>query len=112
MRFRPSNDPVIGHLVHIVNGYRGGSYGFYSGHASNSFAVAVFMIVMVRKLRKIIIPVCLLFACIVSYSRIYLGVHYPLDVIAGALAGSMIAFCISWMLQRAMIRVNGKESPV
>jgi len=109
MRFRPSNDPMIGHLVHTVNSYRGGSYGFYSGHASNSFAVAVFMIVMVGRLRKILIPICLFYALIVSYSRIYLGVHYPLDVLAGALAGSIIALTFGGVLSKVRSFYNQKK---
>ena len=90
MRLRPSQDPGIQAMVHIVNDYRGGMYGFYSGHASNAFAVALFMITIAGKKLKYLIPVCLLYATLTAYSRIYLGVHYPGDILTGALAGTLL----------------------
>lgn len=91
MRLRPTNDPSLKDMVLTVNGYTGGAFGFYSGHASNSFVVAVFVVSLLRKGRNFLIPICFGFALLVSYSRIYLGVHYPGDVLAGAIAGSLIA---------------------
>jgi undecaprenyl-diphosphatase len=90
MRLRPSQDPGIQAMVHIVNDYRGGMYGFYSGHASNAFAVALFVITIAGKKLKYLIPVCLLYATLTAYSRIYLGVHYPGDILTGALAGTLL----------------------
>jgi undecaprenyl-diphosphatase len=58
-RFRPTHEPSIQQLVHTVNGYMGGSYSFFSGHATNSFAVAFFIICMLPDSRKFIIPVAL-----------------------------------------------------
>lgn len=89
MRLRPSQEPHLQSLVHILNGYRGGMYGFYSGHASNAFAVAFFMITVAASKRRYIIPVALLYAILTSYSRIYLGVHFPGDVLAGAIMGAL-----------------------
>ncbi|MFN8145356.1 MAG: phosphatase PAP2 family protein [Bacteroidia bacterium] len=90
MRLRPCHDPMIGSEVHIVNGYCGGMYGFVSSHASNVFALTTFLIYFFRgrhhKLRTILI----VWASVVSFSRIYLGAHYPGDVICGALLGAMI----------------------
>jgi len=90
MRLRPSQEPHLLAMVHVLNGYRGGQYGFYSSHASNSFAVALFMITALAGERKYIIPVALLYAILVAYSRIYLGVHYPGDVLMGAVMGTLI----------------------
>jgi len=84
-RLRPSRNPSLEGLVHIVNNYRGGKYGFVSSHASNSFAIAVFFSLIFRYRPVSILLIC--WAIIVSYSRIYLGVHYPGDVICGALIG-------------------------
>ncbi len=89
LRLRPSNEPHLIGLVHTVNDYTGGMYGFYSGHAANSFAVAVFLILLVSKRYRYIIPVALAYALFTAYSRIYLGVHYPGDVLTGIVIGSL-----------------------
>lgn len=91
-RFRPSNDPELMQYVHIVNGYRGGLYGFLSSHASNTFAVATFISLLIR--HRALTVMMFLWAAIPSYSRMYLGVHYPGDVLGGALAGCIIAFLV------------------
>jgi undecaprenyl-diphosphatase len=90
MRLRPSQEPHLYSLVHILNDYRGGMYGFYSGHSANAFAVAFFMISLVEDKRKYIIPVTLTYAILTAYSRIYLGVHYPGDVLTGAIMGALL----------------------
>lgn len=91
-RLRPTHDPVIGSLVHTVNDYRGGPYGFISSHAANTFGMAVFLSLVIRK-RAVTLSLSA-WALLCSYSRIYLGVHYPGDILCGALAGSMIAYTI------------------
>lgn len=87
-RLRPSNpDNPLSALVHIVNGYRGGAYGFPSCHAANSFALATFASLLLRH-RKFSVWI-LTWAVINSYSRIYLGVHYPGDLIVGGCIGAV-----------------------
>ena len=88
-RPRPSHNPSIEHLLNYVNNYKGGTYGFISSHASNSFAVAGFLSLVFR-LRWLTI-LLLLWASLVSYSRIYLGVHYLTDILAGAIWGLLIS---------------------
>jgi undecaprenyl-diphosphatase len=95
-RFRPCKDPEIGHLVHLVNNYCRSSYGFVSGHAANSFALATFVSLLFRK-RWVTVGI-VFWAALVSYSRIYLGVHYPGDVIGGALIGVLLAFGVYCVL--------------
>lgn len=90
MRLRPSQEPHLYSLVHIVNEYRGGMYGFYSGHSANAFAVAFFMISILAGRKKYIIPVTLTYAILTAYSRIYLGVHYPGDILTGAIMGILV----------------------
>lgn len=90
MRFRPTHEPHLQPFVHTVNDYTGGMYGFYSGHAANAFAVAFFIIAIAKNRRNYIIPVAITYASLISYSRIYLGVHYPGDIITGALIGTLL----------------------
>ncbi len=94
-RLRPCHEPSLAGMVHIVNDKCGGQYGFYSSHASNIFAIAVFFLYLVKeKSWKYYLPV-LLWALLIAYSRIYLGVHYPGDVAAGALMGSLLGFLVA-----------------
>ncbi len=97
-RLRPSHNNEIQHLIHIVNSYRGGAYGFVSNHAANSFALAVFMSLLIRK--RLFVIIMLFWASLVSYSRIYLGVHYPGDILGGALLGSLIGWLVYYLFNR------------
>jgi len=89
-RLRPSHEPEIEQLVHTVNEYKGGMHGFYSAHASTNFAIAVFLILLFRRRYRWMIPVMLAYASIMAYSRIYLGVHYPGDILAGVAIGCLL----------------------
>lgn len=92
LRLRPCHDPQLAGLVHIVRDKCGGQYGFYSSHATNHFAVAVFFALVFNGRFLYFTPLILLWAAIIAYSRIYLGVHFPLDVLAGSVMGSLIAW--------------------
>lgn len=102
-RLRPSNpENPLSEMVHIVGGYRGGSYGFPSCHAANSFALASFLTLLFanRKLSLFIFA----WAVLNSYSRVYLGVHYPGDLLVGAIigtaAGLAMAFAAGYVADR------------
>ena len=88
-RFRPAQDPEMMPFVNIVNAYRGGQYGFISSHAANCFAVAMLVSLLMRD--RWLAVVMFLWALVPSYSRAYLGVHYPGDLICGAVAGCVIS---------------------
>lgn len=88
-RLRPSRDPELEGMVHTVNNYRGGLYGFASSHAANTFGVATF-VCMILPERKFLLTL-FAWAAFVSYTRIYLGVHYPGDIIVGAIVGALCA---------------------
>ena len=90
-RLRPSNlENPISDMVHIVNGRRGGRYGFPSCHAANTFALTVFLSLLFKN--KSLTFMLIFWATLNSYSRIYLGVHYPGDILFGTLAGCLIGY--------------------
>lgn len=89
-RLRPAcPDNPISAVIHTVNGFRSGRYGFPSCHAANSFALAVFVSLCFR--RRFVAVSMVLWSVLVAYSRIYLGLHYPGDILAGMLVGGIIA---------------------
>ena len=90
-RMRPCHDPEIGHLVHRVHNKCGGQFGFVSSHAANFFALATFMGNLFRRKWKWWPVVFIACAGLVAYSRVYLGVHYPGDVLGGAIVGVLAA---------------------
>ncbi|MFH2095905.1 MAG: phosphatase PAP2 family protein [Bacteroidota bacterium] len=91
-RYRPSHNTVFADIVHIVNNYRGGLYGFVSSHAANTFGMAILTSLLMRNRMYTIL--ILIWASVVSYSRIYLGVHYPLDIAGGMITGTLLAFIV------------------
>lgn len=101
-KLRPTHEPLLDGLVHTVKGYRGGLYGTVSSHAANSFGVAMFSLLIIRKTWYTVF--ILLFATAICYSRIYLGVHYPMDIILGTLMGLLFG----WLLYSIMIFTNKK----
>jgi undecaprenyl-diphosphatase len=91
-RLRPCHEPSLQGLVHLVNGECGGKFSFVSSHATNSFDVALLSLLFIRK-RWFTISI-VLWAFVVGYTRIYLGVHYPGDVVCGSLLGALIGWSI------------------
>ena len=89
MRFRPCNDPVLRYTIDVVDGYRGGAYGFFSAHASNTMSVALFFCMVVKS--RILSTTLIIWSLLNCYTRIYLGVHYPSDVLVGIIWGSVVA---------------------
>jgi undecaprenyl-diphosphatase len=89
-RLRPCNDPALKGLVHLVNGECGGLLGFVSSHATNSFDVALLSLLFIKK-RWYSISI-IAWALVIGYSRVYLGVHYPGDVLCGSILGAFIGW--------------------
>lgn len=89
-RLRPCKDPDIRPWVHIVNGYCSGRFGFVSSHAANTFALATYTSLILKN--KYYTTFILIWATVVSYSRIYLGVHFPGDILCGAMLGAILGY--------------------
>ncbi|WP_163325628.1 phosphatase PAP2 family protein [Draconibacterium mangrovi] len=98
-RLRPTHDPAISHLVHIFFG-KGGQFGFVSAHAANSVAILVLTSRIFKNRSYYFLT--LAWVLVFCYSRIYVGVHYPLDLICGGLIG----WFIGWALYRLMMFVE------
>ena len=93
-RLRPCYDETLKDSIRLVKDNCGGKYGFFSAHASNSFSLAIFFGLLFRNRIRYIILITLVYASFISYSRIYLGVHFPIDIIFGSLFGLFIGFSI------------------
>lgn len=98
-RPRPCHDPEISHLIHTFKKC-GGQYGFASSHAANVFGLSSFLWLQLRKWYRWI-ALLFVWAFLVSYSRVYLGVHYPGDITIGALVGFFFGWLVYWIYQRS-----------
>ena len=97
-RWRPTHDPVIGSMVDVVDGYRGGKYGFFSAHASNTFSIAIFFCWLVRsRLLSVAMIVWSLTNC---WTRLYLGVHFPGDILVGLMWGCCVGTGVYYLFYR------------
>lgn len=98
-RPRPTHNAEIGALVVVVNGYRGGAYGFFSSHAANTAAVATLLSLLFR--RKVFTAHMFAWVVLCCWTRVYLGVHYVGDLVAGFLWGIAVGASSCWLLRRA-----------
>ena len=103
-RPRPSRAEELDGLAHLVNGYRGGRFGFVSSHAANSFGFALFCSLIFR--RKIYTWCFFLWAALKAYSRIYLGVHYPGDILGGVIVGVFFALFCFFLLKKTRPNIS------
>lgn len=113
-RWRPTHDFEIGTMVDVVDGYRGGRFGFFSAHAANTFSIAVFFSLLVRNTTMTVMMVCWSLAN--CWTRMYLGVHFPLDIVCGLLWGGTVGCFVYYMYnvvcrklaeQTAEVRLEG-----
>lgn len=103
-RPRPSRpDSGISEFIHTVRNYRGGHYGFVSSHAANTCGIALWFHIMLRKFTtltvlSVLTLVLVLWVMLNCYSRIYLGVHYPGDILGGLVVGVVSALVVAYLL--------------
>ncbi|MEI8073956.1 MAG: phosphatase PAP2 family protein [Bacteroidota bacterium] len=99
-RPRPCNDPIMISHVRLLLDHCSGGYSFTSSHATNHFGFAVYVFITLRSVFKKWTWLFLIWAATVSYAQVYVGVHYPLDILSGALLGSSIGFATSQIFNR------------
>ena len=111
-RLRPANlENPLSQYVHIVNDYRGGSYGFPSAHAANYWGLSL-LVAWFMKSRRVLYSLFSL-SLIVCYSRSYLGVHYPGDLLGGILYSTIVVGIIIWLYQKYLPeKSRGKGMPI
>jgi undecaprenyl-diphosphatase len=102
MRLRPCHEPSLEGMVHLVKGKCGGRFGFVSSHAANTFAAATFVAGILKDRYRFMVAVMFSYAALNAYSRVYLGVHYPGDVIFGALLGAGIGLALLQIWRKTM----------
>ena len=103
-RWRPTHDPQIGLMVDIVDGYRGGNYGFFSAHAANTFSIAVFFCWLVRS--RLLSVTLVLWSLLNCWTRVYLGVHYPGDILVGLTWGFIVGTSVYFLYCRVRRRFS------
>lgn len=100
-RLRPTREPSLNNMIHIVNDYRGGMFGFVSSHAANSFAASTLIALIMR--HRLVTFSLFTWALLQCYSRVYLGVHYPGDILGGIVVGVLVGWLV-WRLMRWILR--------
>ena len=106
-RWRPTHDPEIGLLVDVVDGYRGGKYGFFSAHAANTFSIAVFFCWLIRS--RLLSTALVIWSFTNCWTRMYLGVHFPGDILVGLTWGLIVgsfAYFVFYRVTRRLAASN------
>lgn len=99
-RLRPCHDPSLQNVMRIVK--CGGQYGFYSAHASNTFFLASYLGFLLKDKLKWFPYAIFVWAAIVAYSRIYLGVHFPIDILVGAFVGTLLGGLFAMLAKKVI----------
>ncbi|UZT97847.1 phosphatase PAP2 family protein [Chryseobacterium fluminis] len=103
-RLRPCHDPALEHHMRIVK--CGGQFGFYSAHASNTFFLASYLSILLKKKIYWLPYAIFVWAGVVAYSRIYLGVHFPIDILVGAFVGSLLGVVFGALAKKVINKQN------
>ena len=103
-RWRPTSDPLIKYTIDVVDNYRPGMYGFFSAHAANTMSLAVFLSLLVRN--RIFTFARVFWSLVNCYSRLYLGVHYPLDILTGIVCGILVGVACFFVCRHFYFKIS------
>jgi undecaprenyl-diphosphatase len=108
-RLRPCHNDDISSIIRIVREGCGGLYGYFSGHAINSMGIAIFFGLLLKNSYKYLFPILIFWAILIGYSRIYVGVHYPLDVLTGMLFGILYGTLFNKLLIYFLKKIKNQQ---
>ena len=103
-RWRPTSDPLIKYTIDVVDNYRPGMYGFFSAHAANTMSLAVFLSLLVRN--RIFTFALVFWSLVNCYSRLYLGVHYHLDILTGIVCGILVGVACFFVCRHFYFKIS------
>jgi membrane-associated phospholipid phosphatase len=92
-RVRPCNNPYLEGIVRVLVP-RSAGFSFPSAHSANHFSIGMFMAVTLGRIAKWVKPTAIIWATVVAYSQVYVGVHYPIDIACGGILGATIGYCV------------------
>lgn len=103
-RYRPSHNPLIKYTVDVVNDMRGTGFSFFSAHAANTFCIAVFFSMLIRSCRFTV--ALFLWSLVNCWTRLYLGLHYPSDIVVGLLWGAVVGVSVYFVYLKAYLHTH------
>lgn len=105
-RWRPSNDPTFKYMVQVVDDIRPKGYSFCSAHAANTMSLAVFFSLLIRS--KMLTITLVIWSLINCWTRLYLGVHYPSDILCGMIIGIIVGILVYLLYYKINLRISPK----
>lgn len=105
-RWRPSNDPTFKYMVQVVDDIRPKGYSFCSAHAANTMSLAVFFSLLIRS--KMLTITLVIWSLINCWTRLYLGVHYPSDILCGMIIGIIVGILVYLLYYKIYLRISPK----
>ncbi len=107
-RYRPTHNLILKEKIHKVNNYEGGKYGFFSGHSANTFGLTFFTYLFATVFKSKYRKLFFIYPIIVVYSRMYLAVHYPSDIIVGIVVGFISALIVNFIIRKYFLKLHGQ----
>ncbi|MCR5130730.1 MAG: phosphatase PAP2 family protein [Prevotella sp.] len=105
-RERPTNDPLIKYTIDVVNNYRESNFSFFSAHAANTMSLAVFLSLVIRS--NPLNYALIIWSLLNCWTRLYLGVHYPSDILVGIIWGVIVGFLFYMIYRKIYLRISPK----